>query len=318
LGTLWAVGERWTASTLIQRFEDAPGYASPASLDARSRIAAAVRADGVGAVRVGRLSPLVLSDAMRRWWATGVPDVEVRGRANLLRSVVTWAVGQRLVARDVLAGVRAAPSGTARTHTPIAVVSEMLSIASQDMARAHATLARHPASPAAVSSAFRAWQTMLLTHLVADTGLRRGELAGLRSDDLLGRTLWVERAVKPVRGGVVVGPPKTYKTGRITVSVTTAQLWRRYLSEWFGSSVVSGVDTAWLFAVHPRAPRAVHPSTLVAWFARIARRVEAGGGEVTLHRVRHTVATALVGVHSRVMARDGVRLWPGWGARGCR
>ena len=296
MGALRAVGERWTVSALLQRFEQAPGYASPVTLDRQSTLAAAVRADRLGMVRVGRLGPLVLSDAVRRWRTTGVSDGGVRGRVNLLRSAVTWAVGHGLLVRDVLAGVRGVPGGVPRTHTPISVVREVLSIAEHDLVAARAMLAWYPESRAAVLSTFRAQQNMLLAYLVADTGLRRGELAGLRSDDLLGRMLWVERAVKPVRGGRIVGPPKMHKAGRITVSAATAQLWNRYLSEWFGPSVVSGVDVVWLFAVRPRASRPVHPATLVFRFERIAHRVEACGGAVTLHRVRHTVATTLVGL----------------------
>jgi integrase len=291
---LWAVGERWTVSALLQRFEDAPGHASPVTLDSRSRIVAAVRADHLGAVRLGRLSPLVLSDTVRRWQAAGLCATGVRARVNLVRSAVTWAVGQGMLAGDVLAGVRGVPDGEPRTHTPISVVREVLSIARHDVVRAQDMLALRSNSPAAVSSFFRAQQYMLLAYVVADTGLRRGELAGLRSDDLLGRVLWIERAVKPGRGGIVIGPPKTYKAGRITISTATARLWRHYLSDWFGPSVVSGVDTVWLFAVRPRASRPVHPATLADRFARIADRARGPGGAVSLHRVRHTVATTLV------------------------
>jgi integrase len=283
-------------SALVRRFNDAPGYASPVTLDRRSTLAAVVRADPLGLVRVGRLSPLLMSTTVRRWRAAGVPPGAVRGRVNLLRSAVTWAADHGFLADNVLAGVRGMPSGVPRTHTPIPVVRELLSIAHHEAIRARGVLARRPGSRAAASAAFRARQNLLLVHLVADTGLRRGELAALRSDDLLGRTLWVERALKLLSGGVVVvGPPKMYKTGRVTVSAATARLWEQYLCEWFEPSVISGVDAVWLFVARPSASRHVHPTTLASRFYELARRVD-DGGAVTLHRVRHTVATALVGL----------------------
>jgi hypothetical protein len=45
-----------------------------------------------------------------------------------------------------------------------------------------------------------------MVRLVVDAGLRRGELVRLRTDDLNGRILLVERASK----GRVVGPTKTH------------------------------------------------------------------------------------------------------------
>jgi integrase len=294
LGILQAVGERWTVSALVQRFNDAPGYASPVTLDCRSTLAAAMRADPLGRVRVGRLGPLLLSTTVQRWRASAVPPGAVRGRVNLLRSAVTWAADHGFLAGNVLAGVQGMPIGVPRTHTPIPVMRELLSIAHHDMIRARGMLARRPGSREAETSAFRAQQNLLLVQLVADTGLRRGELAALRSDDLLGRTLWVERALKSLSCGVVVvGPPKMYKTGRVTVSAATAQLWDQYLREWFEPSVVSGVDTVWLFVAKPSASRHVHPTTLASRFDELARRVGTCDA-VTLHRVRHTVATALV------------------------
>jgi len=50
----------------------------------------------------------------------------------------------------------------------------------------------------------------------------------------------------------------------VTVSAATAQLWGQYLQEWFEPSVISGVDTIWLFIARPSVSRHMHPTTLAS------------------------------------------------------
>jgi integrase len=140
---------------------------------------------------------------------------------------------------------------------------------------------------------FRAEQTLLSVCVLAEVGLRRGELTGLRSDDLHGAELSVERAVKRAGVGVVVGPTKTYRCGRATVSPSTSRLWREYLTRWFGPAAVSGVESFWMFSRRPAASKPFSPETLARRFGRVAQRTSAAG-PVSLHRVRHTTATVLV------------------------
>jgi hypothetical protein len=78
--------------------------------------------------------------------------------------------------------------------------------------------------------------------------------------------------VKRIPGGVVVGPPKMYRSGRVTVSQATAQLWRDYVREWLGPHGVSGVDCAWLFSIR-RGCRTAADSAVAA-----RRGVGAGHG----------------------------------------
>lgn len=301
-----ALGERWTVAALLSRFVQAPGHASPATRQRRSSVAAAITSDQLGQVRVGRLGPLRLSESARRWRSAGVPASQVRARVNLLRAAARWAASQDLLAHDVLAGARGMPDGQPRTHAPVSTVREMLSAARDEVVQARERLSTAPRCSSA-GAVFRAQQLVLLVQLVAETGLRRGELAGLRSDDLVGRVVWVERAVKPVRGGVVVGPVKTYRAGQVAVSTPTARLWRDYLVEWFGPSVVSGVAPAWLFSVRPGDSRPSHPGTLAARFQNLSQRVTRRGEPVGLHRVRHTVATTLVGAGELEVAQHRLR-----------
>lgn len=63
VGTVRVVGERWTVSFLLQRFQDAPDFTSPVTRQGRRWSAVSVQADPVGGLRVGRLTPAVLSSA---------------------------------------------------------------------------------------------------------------------------------------------------------------------------------------------------------------------------------------------------------------
>jgi integrase len=76
----------------------------------------------------------------------------------------------------------------------------------------------------------KAEQVRLLVRLAADSGARRGELAGLKFGDLDGRVLHIERGVS----GEEIGPIKTKRTCRLTLGRTTVELWRTSEQTWLG------------------------------------------------------------------------------------
>ncbi|MCA1655844.1 MAG: tyrosine-type recombinase/integrase [Pseudonocardiaceae bacterium] len=193
--------------------------------------------------------------------------------------------------RDVLAGVGGAPACSPRHQVRVATVRAIVAAARADLRRAEERSARCGWSPAAELGVFRAEQRLLLEFLVADTGLRRGELAGLRPDDLLGRELWIERAMKrSPRGGQAVGPTKSHRHGRLTVSAATARCWHEHVRAWH-SPRAARRRSAWLFIATPQGTRPISTGALADRFAKMTTRV--GGGEASLHGVRHTVATSL-------------------------
>jgi len=134
----------------------------------------------------------------------------------------------------------------------------------------------------------RAEQVLLLVRLAADSGARRGELAALQLADLDGEVLTIARGTS----ADVVGPTKTGRIRRLTLGAGTARLWRSTTSTWRRRAGPGGFGP-WLFS-----PRADHTTRLTTgcvghWFAELA--VTAGHPDVTLHRLRDTVATVLVG-----------------------
>jgi integrase len=211
------------------------------------------------------------------------------------------------LAADVLAGVNGAPGCSPRRQVPMSTVRALVAAAAQDTRRAAERYARCRQSPVARLAVFRAQQRLLLVLLVADTGLRRGELAGLRTDDLWGRELWIERAVKCGGGrqDAVVGPTKSHRHGRLTVTAVTARYWRDHVRMWHGPEAAQGMRSVWLFTASPRVNRPMSPHTVAGRFAQVVTLVE--GRRATLHGVRHTVATSLAHAGRLVPAQQRLR-----------
>jgi integrase len=124
--------------------------------------------------------------------------------------------------------------------------------------------------------------------LAADSGARRGELAALKFNDLDGRVLTIERGVS----GEQIGPTKTKRIRRLTLGRTTVGLWRASDLTW-RRRVGDIAFGEWVFS-----PDSDHQGRLTAgalghWFAELCAEADLVG--VSLHRLRHTVATFLVG-----------------------
>ena len=235
MGLLVGVGERWRVAELVTRYVGAAQYWSPATTARRETAARNVTGDRLGTVLVGRLNPTMLDAAVDRWRTAGASAAMVRAMQGVVRFAVSWAVEQRWLVADVLAGVGGTPGCPPRGQMPVSAVRAVATAAREDVRRAKERYVGCGGSSAVKLDLFRAEQRLLLVYLVADTGLRCGELAGLRSDDLLGRELWIERAVKrDLRGGLVVGPTKSHRHGRLTVSAATAQCWREHVRAWHG------------------------------------------------------------------------------------
>jgi integrase len=142
--------------------------------------------------------------------------------------------------------------------------------------------------------------------LVATTGMRRGELAGLRWVDV---DLDAGRA-SPRRPRVVVNyaveasEPKTAK-GRRSVAldaVTVAALREHRARQAEERALVGPLwhDSGLVFTRPDGAP--IHPDLISDWFGRLAR--EAGLPKIRLHDVRHSYASAALaaGIPAKVVS----------------
>lgn len=89
----------------------------------------------------------------------------------------------------------------------------------------------------------------------------------------------------------VVGPTKTNRIRRLTLSPTTAQLWREKVDAWRERQVDDRLGP-WLFSASPDHSTRLTTGCLGHWFAQLCH--DAGHPDVTLYRLRHSVATFLV------------------------
>ena len=265
---------------LLERWLAAHHEWRPATwIGARSNVKA-LRPDALSARRVSTLKPEHVRSAMASWSAAGASVAVISGRFRVLRSAIGWAHVERVIDVNPLSGMRGPQRPGTRLHLASDEVLRLLEAADALVAST---------TPRDAKRRHKAEQIRLLVRLAADSGARRGELVALRFDDLDGRVLTIERGVS----ADVLGPTKTGRTRRLTLGRQTVELWRSSAQTWEDRLPGATALGPWLFS-----PERTHRTRLTAgalghWFADLARRAEVSGA--TLHRLRHSVATFLVG-----------------------
>lgn len=131
--------------------------------------------------------------------------------------------------------------------------------------------------------------------ILLETGLRRGELLGLRwcDVDLKNKSITVERSIADAKQGVKVRPPKwnSYRTNPLSdLAVST-----------FNELKSDAPGDAYIFPLSSGSPQS--PNT---WSQKLQRFMEAaaadiGAQKLTAHELRHTYGTKL--------RRDGVDIY---------
>lgn len=144
------------------------------------------------------------------------------GRWLVLRSALSWAVGENLVRVNPLVGMKGPPRPDPRRHHTLEEVRRILHAAEHAAEVAGDELAADPGSPRWRRLLFSAEQVLLLVWLAADSGARRGELAVLRRGDLEGRVLTIERGLS--QG--VLGSTKSSRTA-VSPSAPPPPAWSR-------------------------------------------------------------------------------------------
>jgi integrase len=146
-----------------------------------------------------------------------------------------------------------------------------------------------------------------LVHLAAMTGMRRGELLGLRwrDVDLDGATLHVRQTLKRLPGNRLgYGPPKTHRSSRpVALSPETVRSLRAHRSRQAEDRLKLGPayqDDDLVFATAVGTP--IDPSNLHRAWKQIVGR--AGLAGVRFHDLRHAHATIMLteGVHPKIVS----------------
>jgi len=139
--------------------------------------------------------------------------------------------------------------------------------------------------------------------LVATTGLRRGELAGLKRTDIdfAARTIAPSSPRVVVAGRAVESEAKTRSGERnLALDPDTLEALRAYVATWKTEREMLGQDTELLFVWPSGNP--LHPDTITALFHEHCKR--AGLPRIRLHDVRHSYATAALkaGIPAKVIS----------------
>lgn len=283
-------------AALLDRWLVAPHGWRPSTVAGYVSTVRALRRDAIGARRASLVTPAVLRAAVHGWVAAGVGQATAAARVRCLRSAFGWAYREGILDTPPLRDMRGPSTSPTRLHAPVDTVCEILQVAA---AETDDMRLRHAAAGGAQAQVHRREQVLLLARLAADTGARRGELAALQVDDVDGDVLTISRAAS----NEVVGQTKTGQIRRLTLGATTAQLWRTSVAIWRERAGLeptgdpdggaAGRFGPWLFSPRPDHSTRLTTSCAGHWFAGLAER--AGHPDVTLHRLRHTVATVLVG-----------------------
>ena len=252
---------------------------------ARSNVKALSK-DPIALRRVSSVRPEVVREAMARWKESGASVSVVSGRFRVLRSAFGWAQCESIIERNPIGDMRGPPRPGTRMHVPVTDVATLIATSERITEKAEGAL---DGTASSLRALHKAEQVRLLVRLAADSGARRGELVALSFDDLDGRVLTIARAAS----GEQVGPTKTRQVRRLTLGQTTAELWRASEVTWRQRTTGTSEFGEWLFSRDLDHRRRLTTSGLGHWFAEL--RDEAGLNGVSLHRLRHTVATYLVG-----------------------
>jgi integrase len=243
----------------------------------------------LGGLRLDRISPSTIQQVYAVLRSSGGRDgrplsgTQVRNIHRVLHNVLAYAVRVGYLSVNAADQVEKPREDTAerQTYTPEQVQQFLESVAS-DRLRA-------------------------LWHLAVVTGLRRGELAGLRWRDLdldgSPPRLTVRSTRATAAGQIVETDPKT-RTGRrnVVLDAATAEIVRQHRDVMEKESTVRGEARLPAYVFVDEMGEPVRPPGITR---RLHTRQKACGLPlITLHDLRHTSATLalLAGVHPKVVA----------------
>jgi integrase len=237
----------------------------------------------VTAQRLLRLYSELRESGGRGGKALGSRSVQLT--ATVLRMAFADAVEQGLLARSPVDDI---PRRQRPTHRAVQVQSRVW-----DGDQAAAFLA---------SSSDSRWYPLFAAAL--GTGMRRGELCGLRwSDvDLEAGTLSVRASRVLVGGQPVEGDPKSGKGRRVDLDAGTVAVLRRWRTVQLEERMAWGpawVDSGYVFTREDGEP--IHPESASTAFEHASKKSELPA--IRFHDLRHTHATIALaaGVHPKVV-----------------
>lgn len=136
------------------------------------------------------------------------------------------------------------------------------------------------------------WRALVL--LLASTGIRRGEAAGLQWDCVNFDTgeIVIRRNLQPCKGGTYTTTPKTGRERAVLVPPDVRDLLRQLRQE-------QPVTVRWVFA-RPHSTEPMNPNSITAHFAQMGKRY--GIEDFHAHKLRHSFASLAIAQGADVAA----------------
>jgi len=236
----------------------------------------------LGQVRLQDLTPLGIERAYRQLIVSGLAAKTVRHSHTVLRRALADAERLGLVSRNAAAAAKA----------PAVVDKEQSTWMPVELNTFLSSVADHRLFAAFVSS--------------ATTGMRRGELLGLRwrEVDLDSGRVSIVRTITTVNGQPIETSTKTNKSRRrVALDTATVEVLRAHREREEVERKAAGSawhETGLVFTLEDGS--AIHPDRFSRWFSRLVEL--AGVPHIRLHDLRHTHATLALeaGVHPKVVS----------------
>jgi integrase len=216
------------------------------------------------AVDVGGASRVSLGAfEVARWADAGATTSVIAGRFRVPRAAIGWAYDERVIDYHPIRTMRGPQGPEPRLPSDPADIGRLLAVAEERMIEA---FANHDGSVSSGRFLHATEQDLLLVRLAADSGARRGELAGLRFSDLSGHVLNITRAVSARE----IGPPKSGRPRPLTLGASTVRLWHSLQDQWQERRPEGQVLGPWVFAVDSAHDRRLTAGVLDRRFRRSA------------------------------------------------
>jgi integrase len=275
--TVGALLERWLLADHPWRPSTWVGYRANARSLSRDRLLARTR--------VVSLTPQQVRRAFVRWEAAGKTLSVIAGRFRVLRAAIGWAYDERIIDCHPIRTMRGPARPEPRRPIDPEDVVRLLATAEYRLLERFAN-----DDGSIVSRRFlqAAEQDLLMIRVAADSGARRGELAGLQFSDLTGRVLTIARAVSVNQ----IGPTKSGLTRHLTLGTSTVALWHTLAAQWQDRLPAGRTLGPWVFAADLAHRRRLSVSVFDHRLRPI--RGQAHVPDASLHRLRHSVATFLI------------------------
>lgn len=284
---LIVVPERHTVGQyLAQWLEDTRAQLRPSSYRRYGDYVRVHLTPALGAVRLAKLTPQHVQTFLTRKLAEGLSPTTVRSIHGAFHRALEDALRLGLVTRNVTEQARAPRRTTAEVQT----MTEEQAAAFLDAA------------------AGDRWESLYL--LALTTGMREGELLGLRWQDVdvegQRPSLQVRMAVQEAEKGYILAEPKTtYSRRRISLAPVAVAALRAQRVRQAGERLMLG--PAWDTSVDLVFPNTIGGLMIPHNLAKRAFKVtlkRAGLPDFHFHCLRHTAATLLLsqGVHPKVVS----------------